>query len=67
MAAEESDTAARSTINRLAGIGAGQEQLAKDVEAMRSQLKALLILQAYVLGVGLLCWLALRQSGVGAR
>jgi hypothetical protein len=56
-------SAERSMINRLSAIGAGQEQTAKEVEQIRSQLKALLILNAYLLAVGLLCWLALRQRG----
>jgi hypothetical protein len=58
----DSNTETRTTLNQLAGLRAGQEQLTKDMEQARGQLKALLILNAYLLGVGLLCWLALRQG-----
>jgi hypothetical protein len=59
------DSTDRSILNRITSLGAGQEQTAKEVEQIRAQLKALLIMQAYLLGVGLLCWLALRQSRGG--
>jgi hypothetical protein len=60
----DKDASERSTVNRLTTLIAGQEQSAKEIEQIRGQIKALLIMQAYLLGIGVLCWLALRQ---GAR
>lgn len=60
--AEHVDTAARSMLNRLAGISAGQEQLQKDVDKLRGDVKALLILGAYAAAIALLTFLAVRYG-----
>lgn len=48
------DTTTRSTLNRLSGLQAGQEQLQADVERMRSDVKAVLIICLYVAALAML-------------
>ncbi len=52
----------RSTLNRLAGVQAGQEQLQAEVAKVRSGLHTVLILQVYFCGLAAIVWLALRYG-----
>jgi len=62
-------TAERSTLNAIASIRAGQDQMQKDVDYLKSQNKAILIMALYAAGLSLLVWMLLagKLKGLGSK
>lgn len=50
--------------NRLSSIRAGQDQMSREVEKTLSTVQNVLILQIYLIGLGVVVWLLLRSQGV---